>query len=121
MTEPEQIKPGEADFRFLTLVMSLASAAWAQLGKVPHPATQKIEKDLEQAQMTIEFLRMLREKTQGNLKPKENELLSGVVSDLELNFADEMSKEKAAGPEKKGPEIIIPAGSSKGPEIIKPG
>jgi len=38
---------GEADYRFLSLVMSLATAAWAQLGKVPNPATQKIERDVE--------------------------------------------------------------------------
>ena len=116
MSNEEQIKPGEGDFRFLTLVMSLASAAWAQLGKVPHPQTQKIEKDLEQAHLTIEFLRMLVEKTQGNLKPKENELLTNVVADLELNFADEAGKEE----KKQGPEIIVPAGASKGPEIIRP-
>jgi len=38
---------GEADYRFLSLVMSLATAAWSQLGKVPNPSTQKIEKDVE--------------------------------------------------------------------------
>ena len=119
MNDEEQIQPGEADFRFLALVMSLATAAWSQLGKIPHPATQKIEKDVEQAQITIDFLRMLLEKTEGNLKPKEQELLSNTVADLELNFADEINQaEKAAG--SPGPEIIIPSGASKAPEIIKP-
>lgn len=116
--EEEQIKPGDADFRFLTLVMSLATAAWSQLGKIPHPNTQKIEKDIQQAQMTIDFLRMLVEKTEGNLTPKEQELLTNAVADLELNFADEMAKKDNGTA--KGPEIIIPAGASKGPEIIKP-
>lgn len=120
MANEEQIQPGDADYRFLTLVMSLATAAWSQLGKVPHPNTQKIEKDLDQAQMTIEFLRMLREKTQGNLKPKEDEMLRNVVTDLELNYADEMSKGDAKT-SSKGPDIIIPTGArTKGPEIIKP-
>jgi F0F1-type ATP synthase membrane subunit b/b' len=113
----ERLQPGEVDLRFLTLVMSLATAAWSQLGKIPHPTTQKIEKDLDQAKMSIDFLRMLLEKTKGNLKPKENELLSNTVADLELNYADEAK----AGEAKKGPDIIIPAGAGKGgPEIIKP-
>ncbi len=115
---PEQFNPADADFRFLSLVMSLATAAWAQLGKVPHPSSSKIERDLQQAHMTIEFLRMLKEKTANNLKPKENELLTNILSDLELNFADEMKKEEGAAAG-KAPDIIIPSGS-KGPQIIKP-
>ena len=86
---------GEADYRFLSLVMSLATAAWSQLGKVPHPATQKIEKDLDQARISIEFLRMLQEKTEGNLSVKEQELIDNMVADLELNFADEVRKSEA--------------------------
>src|ERR1700755_752598 len=109
----------EADFRFLALVMSLATAAWSQLGKIPHPQTQQIERDLEQAKMSIDFLAMLLEKTKGNLKPKENELLSQTVADLEMNFADEVAKDGQNGGEEK-PKIIIPPGVGKGPEIIKP-
>ena len=117
MVDEEDIKPGEVDLRFLTLIMSLATAAWSQLGKIPHPSTNKIEKDLEQAKMSIDFLRMLLEKTKGNLRPKEDELLTNTVSDLQINFADEAGK--AAPADKKGPDIIIPSGA-KGPEILKP-
>src|SRR5438128_10765483 len=107
MANEEDIKPGEVDLRFLTLIMSLATAAWSQLGKIPHPSTQKMEKDLEQAKMSIDFLRMLLDKTKGNLKPKEEELLTNTVTDLELNFADEV---KTAGETlKKAPDIIIPS------------
>jgi|SRR6185312_15843804 len=111
-----EMSGGDADFRFLALVMSLTTAAWSQLGKIPHPVTNKIEKDLDQAKVSIDFLRMLLEKTKGNLKPKENELLQNTVADLELNFADEAKKGNA---ESKGPELIIPGGG-KSPEIIKP-
>src|ERR1700682_5546148 len=106
---------GEADYRFLSLVMSLATAAWSQLGKVPNPVTQKIEKDMDQARISIEFLRMIQEKTEGNLSVKEQELIDNMVSDLELNFADEVRKAEG-----KGPDIIVPPGASKGPEILKP-
>jgi hypothetical protein len=123
MAEDKMDMSGEADYRFLSLVMSLISAAWAQLGKVPHPVTQKIEKDVEQARITIEFLRMLQEKTEGNLSVKELELLDNAVADLELNFADEVRKEESSSAKAaadKGPDIIIPSGASQGPEIIKP-
>jgi len=114
---------GEADYRFLSLVMSLATAAWSQLGKVPNPMTQKIEKDVEQARISIEFMRMLQEKTEGNLSVKEQELIDNTVSDLELNFADEVRKGESASdksPADKAPDIIIPPGVAKGPEILKP-
>jgi Domain of unknown function (DUF1844) len=120
----EDIKmSGEADYRFLSLVMSLSTAAWAQLGKVPHPVTQKIEKDVDQARISIEFLRMLQEKTEGNLSVKEQELIDNMVADLEMNFADEVRKSESAStgaPADKSPGIIIPPGVSKGPEILKP-
>jgi hypothetical protein len=143
MAEEEHVSQTEADYRLLALVMSLATAAWSQLGKIPHPVSQKIEIDLQQAQVTIDFLRMLLEKTQGNLKPKEQEMLTNVVSDLEMNFADEAAKPQAS-PQSKTPDIIIPSrppvdqrvgtaptiesidrgtgpsGAGKGPEIIKP-
>jgi hypothetical protein len=125
---------GEADYRFLSLVMSLATAAWSQLGKLPNPATQKIEKDVDQARMSIEFLRMIQEKTEGNLSVKEQELIDNTVADLELNFADEVRKSESAAekpaadkgspaeaPAKAGPDIILPHGAGgKAPEIIKP-
>jgi F0F1-type ATP synthase membrane subunit b/b' len=120
---------GEADYRFLSLVMSLATAAWSQLGKVANPATQKIEKDVDQARISIEFLRMIQEKTEGNLSVKEQELIDNTVADLELNFADEVRKSEASGEsasvkasaDKGGPDIIIPSGAGgKPPDIITP-
>ena len=123
MSDEPMKMSGEADYRFLSLVMSLATAAWSQLGKVANPSTQKIEKDIDQARISIEFLRMLQEKTDGNLSVKEQELIDNMVADLELNFADEVRKSEGdlAGAAKSGgPDIIIPPGVSKGPDIIKP-
>ena len=121
MSDTEMPSAAEADFRLLALVMSLATAAWSQLGKIPHPQSQKIEKDLDQAKMSIDFLRMLLEKTEGNLQPKEHDLLSQTVADLELNFADEVEKETKNGGSAKAPGIIIPPGAGgEKPEIIRP-
>lgn len=86
------------DTHFLSLVMMMASAAWQQLGKVPNPMSGKVEKDLAHAQMSIDLLVMIREKTKGNLSPEEDKMLSNTVSDLQLNYADEAAKEPAKVP-----------------------
>jgi hypothetical protein len=83
---------------FISLVMMLASACWQQIGKIPNPMTGKIEKELEHAQVTIEILVMLKEKTKGNLNEEEDRLLSNTVSDLQLNYADEVSRNEGAKP-----------------------
>jgi len=81
------------DKYFLSLVMMLASAAWQQLGKIPHPVSGKTEKDLKSAQITIEILSMLKEKTKGNITADEDKAIANVLSDLQLNYADELSKQ----------------------------
>jgi hypothetical protein len=73
--------------------MMLAQAAWQQLGKVANPLSGKIEKDLAHAQMSIDILRMLRDKTKGNLSLEEEKLITNAVCDLELNYADEIEKQ----------------------------
>jgi hypothetical protein len=82
---------------FASLVMMLASACWQQIGKVPNPINGKIEKELAHAQVTIELLSMIRDKTKGNLSPEEERLIANTLSDLQLNYADEVNK----APEKK--------------------
>ncbi len=78
---------------FIALITSLASTCWMQLGKVPNPMSNKIEKDLNSAKFTIDMLRTLKEKTKGNLTSDEERILLSVLTDLELNYADEVKKE----------------------------
>ncbi|MFH1378965.1 MAG: DUF1844 domain-containing protein [bacterium] len=82
----------EVDPHFFSLVLSLSSAAMQQLGKIPNPMSQKVEKNLVQAQMTIDMLLMVKNKTAGNLSPKEDQLIKSSLSDLQLNYADEVEK-----------------------------
>ncbi|MEI7904204.1 MAG: DUF1844 domain-containing protein [Candidatus Firestonebacteria bacterium] len=82
---------------FLQLVYSFQNMAVMQLGKLMNPATNKVEKDLVQAKGTIDLLRMLKEKTKGNLSPKEGDFLDQILLNLQLNYADEAAKgEKGA-------------------------
>src|SRR6185503_2230492 len=51
---------------FLSLVMSLASNAAANLGMMPHPVTGETGVDLPTAKHWIDVLGMLERKTKGN-------------------------------------------------------
>lgn len=87
---------------FMQLVLMFQQAAWSHLGKVPNPMTQKIERDLEQARMSIDMIDMLKTRTQGNLQDEEVQMLDHVLRELRLNYVDELDKdkkEKAAPPE----------------------
>ena len=45
-----------------------------------------------QAKSMIDMLRVIRTKTEGNLTAKEQGILDGILSDLELNYVEESSK-----------------------------
>ena len=78
---------------FISLVSSLSSQAWIQMGKMKNPATDKIERNLDAASMSIDMLAMLKEKSSGNLSDEENNLLVSTLSDIRMNFVQESGKE----------------------------
>ena len=85
---------------FMNLILTFQMAAWQQLGKVQNPISEKIEKNLEQAQFSIDMLEMIRKKTEGNLTDPEKQMLNKVISELELNYITEVDKEKKVKEEK---------------------
>ena len=76
--------PMEANFS--TLVLSIGSSAAMALGLAPNPMTNKTEKDLNLARFNIDLLRMLRDKTKGNLSPDEQKFIESIVTDLQMKF-----------------------------------
>jgi len=56
---------------------------------------------MEQAQLSIDLIDMLKEKTKGNRSPEEERFISGVLQDLKLNYVDELAKESLAPEPKK--------------------
>lgn len=78
---------------FVQLVAMFQAAALQQMGKLKNPVTEKIEKDMQQAQLSIDMLDMLKEKTKGNLSSDEERFLNGMLQDLKLNYVDELAKE----------------------------
>ena len=85
---------------FVQLVAMFQAAALQQMGKIKNPVTDQIEKNMEQAQLSIDLIDMLKEKTKGNRSPEEERFISGILQDLKLNYVDELAKEPSA-PEPK--------------------
>ncbi|HNW60468.1 MAG TPA: DUF1844 domain-containing protein [bacterium] len=79
---------------FFNLVMMFHSAAMQQMGKLKNPVSDSIERDMEQARLSIDMLDMLLAKTTGNLGEDEAKFLGHVISELKLNFVDEVNKDK---------------------------
>ncbi len=88
----------ESDARFLAFINQLYLGGMAHLGKLPNPATGKIEKNLEIVHETIETLRMVERKTRGNLSREEENMLKSFLTNLQLNYVEEFNKK---GPEKE--------------------
>ena len=88
---------GEArsEFLFQHLIAMFQTLAFQQMGKLINPITNKLERDLQQARITIDMLQMLKEKTAGNLTPTEQRLLDGAIFELQMNYVDEVERQKA--------------------------
>ncbi|MGA9364279.1 MAG: DUF1844 domain-containing protein [Bacteroidota bacterium] len=79
---------------FTQLILMLHGAAMQQMGKIKNPVTDKIERDLTQAQFSIDMLDMMKEKTKGNLSPEEERFLHSLLQELKLNYVDEAGKDQ---------------------------
>ena len=96
---------------FSLYVAILGQSAMMQLGKIMNPATGKLDKDLIQAKFTIDVLGILEEKTKGNLTREESELLKSTLTNLRLNYVEEVKEEQAKKEKKEEP--------AKGEEKVK--
>ncbi|OIN98859.1 hypothetical protein AUJ66_00100 [Candidatus Desantisbacteria bacterium CG1_02_38_46] len=99
--EQEQEKDDIPNYQFMSLVYSISQAAMMQLGKISNPMTGKTEKNIVQAKASIDMLDMLKDKTRGNLTKTEEKMLLTTLSNLYLNYSDEVSKEPSAEPKEQ--------------------
>ena len=101
---------------FANMVIQQTNMALMLLGKVPHPETGEMYRDLESAKMFIDQLEMLETKTKGNLDKREEGLLKQSLTSLRMAFVEEVD----AQPE-ESPKIAEPApASSAAPEAPQP-
>lgn len=77
---------------FLQLVLGLQQAAMVALGKLMNPMSGKIERNLEAAKNTIDTLGAIEARTRGNLESDEQRVLAQVLTELRLNYVDELKK-----------------------------
>jgi len=98
MEEREQVS-NEA--LFIAFIINLHATTMIALGKIASPLTQKIERNLEQARFTIDLLGMLEAKTAGNRTEEESRALKTVLTELRLNYVDELEKDKQVDKDKQ--------------------
>ncbi|MFM8431720.1 MAG: DUF1844 domain-containing protein [Bacteroidota bacterium] len=83
----------QSELLFTQLVAIFHGSAMVALGKIQNPATGKIERDIEQARQAIDMLEMLRSKTEGRLSSNEQRMLDSALTELRLNYIDELKKD----------------------------
>ncbi|MCX6165975.1 MAG: DUF1844 domain-containing protein [Ignavibacteriae bacterium] len=86
---------------FYSLIYSFQMQTWMSLGKIKNPVTDKVERDLNAAQMTIDIIDMLKEKTINNLNEQESKFVEQVLADLKLNYVHESSRTDESNEETK--------------------
>ena len=80
------------DQLFVQLLYLFHQSAMQALGKIKNPVTDKIERNLDQASQSIEMLEMMRDKTKGNISAEMAKMLEGFLTELRLNYVDEVNK-----------------------------
>jgi Domain of unknown function (DUF1844) len=100
---PDSSPDQTASALFAQLVLQLSNMAAMLLGKVAHPESGKVVRDLESARLFIDQLEMLEVKTRGNLSKEENNLLKQTLMTLRLAFV-EAAEEPAAKPAEAQPQ-----------------
>ena len=91
------VSSGEMTQRFIEFVLMQAQNAAFTLGQIPHPQTGKAEANLDMAQLLIDQLVMIQEKTKGNLNTDESRILAGTISNLQMSFVEAVRKQPSSG------------------------
>ncbi|HOG08550.1 MAG: DUF1844 domain-containing protein [Syntrophales bacterium] len=88
-----QDAPGEEQtypaIDFQNFILSLSTTAMYHFGDFPDPTTGETRRNLSAAKQTIDILGMLRDKTEGNLKDAEKQLLEGLLFELRMRYVKE--------------------------------
>ena len=108
MTEKTEGTTTNGDQLFLGLVGNLQVSAVIHLGKIADPISGETKRNLSAAKASIDLLRMLREKTQGNLSETERTFLDHAIFELQLNYVEESGKKERETETEKVPTKDAP-------------
>ncbi|MBN2072218.1 MAG: DUF1844 domain-containing protein [Candidatus Krumholzibacteriota bacterium] len=95
------------EFLFHQLLAMFQALALQQLGKLMNPISGKVERDLQQAKITIDMIGMIQKKTEGNLKDSEKKMIENILLDLRMNYVDESNRPD------EGSELDMEEGKTK--------
>jgi ABC-type transporter Mla subunit MlaD len=87
-----EMNPSRQAALFLQLLLGLQQSGMMALGKLMNPLTRQIDKNLDAARDTIDTLAALEARTRGNLEPDEARVLQQVLTELRMNYLDEVKK-----------------------------
>ncbi|HED08929.1 MAG TPA: DUF1844 domain-containing protein [Ignavibacteria bacterium] len=79
---------------FMQLIMQNQQIAMMAMGKLKNPVTNKIDRNLDYAKVSIDTLDMIAVKTKGNLSDYEEKYLTEVLKELKLNYVEEVNKDE---------------------------
>ena len=83
---------GEITQRFIQFILMQQQQALLALGRHPNPPPGAPPANLTLAEIFIDQLGAIREKTRGNLTKEEQDLLNSVIAGLQLNYAEVTQK-----------------------------
>ena len=89
--------PQVEEATFTAHIVSLSSMGMVHLGVIPDPDSRECRINLPLAQHVIDVLRMLRDKTKGNLDEQEERLLGDLLYRLQLRYVEATRELERAG------------------------
>ena len=90
---------------FFTVVHMFQRSAMANLGLLEHPAGG-LQFNFSEAKDIIDILRMLQNKTKGNLDTSADAMLKGVISELQMQFMQAPKRKKRMEEEEANMENV---------------
>ena len=90
-------QPSRQAALFLQLLLGLQQSGMMSLGKLMNPMSRRIERNLDLARDTIDTLAAIEARTRGNLEPDEARVLQQVLTELRMNYVDELKKSGGRG------------------------
>lgn len=85
---PENQKEGLPPLDFSSLFLPFYTQALFKLGAAEDHISKKIDENIDLAKRFIDLLDLLKEKTQGNLKPEEDTLLINGLQQLKMLYME---------------------------------
>ena len=106
---------GELSQRFIEFVVMHAQNAAFFLGQTPNPKSGEPEVNLDLAQMFIDQLAMIQEKTRGNLTNEETTVLRNTLSNLQMAYVEASGEQPKGAAQWEAPAAAPPPTTTEQP------